>query len=77
MGKTNFEDDLKRLEEIGKELKDGTVELESATRLFQEGITLSKKLDRELRTMEKRIETVLAENDADEEEPMTKPFEEV
>lgn len=56
-----FEDELERLEEIGELLKDGSVGLETAARLFQEGITLSKKLDAELSGMERRIELVVNE----------------
>lgn len=55
---SDFEERLRRLEEIGGKLKDGGIPLDEATRLYEEGISLSKRLEKELQTMERRIEIV-------------------
>lgn len=55
--KTNtFEQRLHRLEEIANQLRNGDVPIDDATRLFEEGLALSKELQSELSTLEQRIE---------------------
>ncbi len=57
----DFETRLKRLEEIGETLRDGTVPLDKASKLFEEGLTLSKTLSAELQKIEKRVEILAGE----------------
>lgn len=61
----DFEARLTRLEAIGESLRDGSVPLEEASKLFEEGIGLARALDAELRKIEKRVE-ILA-NSVDDE----------
>lgn len=42
--KSTFEKDFERLEEIALKLESGDISLEEALKLFEEGVTLSKRL---------------------------------
>ena len=52
----NFEDSIKRLENIVKELEGGDVEIGKALDLFEEGTRLSKMCAKKLATVERRVE---------------------
>jgi exodeoxyribonuclease VII small subunit len=54
--KENFEDALKRLEEIVRELEKGEIGIEEALKLFEEGTSLSKICASKLSNVEKRVE---------------------
>ncbi len=51
-----FEDAIKKLENIVKELESGDVEIEKALNLFEEGTRLSKICAKKLSKIERRIE---------------------
>ncbi|MFZ5652289.1 MAG: exodeoxyribonuclease VII small subunit [Bacillota bacterium] len=53
--KMTFEESIKRLEEIVRELEDGQIPLERALDLFSEGITVSKFCQASLEEAERRI----------------------
>ncbi len=53
--KNTFEDNLSRLEEIGKELDEGDLGLEKSIALFEEGIQLSKSCITALQKAELKI----------------------
>ena len=59
----SFEQDLKRLEEIVKELEQGELELERALALYEEGTGLNRKLAERLDEAERRIEILTREAD--------------
>ncbi|HEB29922.1 MAG TPA: exodeoxyribonuclease VII small subunit [Spirochaetes bacterium] len=52
----NFENSIKRLENIVKELEGGDVEIEKALDLFEEGTRLSKMCATKLAAVERRVE---------------------
>ena len=52
----NFENSIKRLESIVKELESGDVEIEKALDLFEEGTRLSKMCAKKLAAVERRVE---------------------
>ena len=54
----NFEDSIKRLEKIVKELEGGDVEIEKALDLFEEGTRLSKMCAKKLAAVERRVEVL-------------------
>lgn len=58
----NFEEAMKRLEEISTELESGKLNLDEAVNKFEEGINLSKKCNDILEKAEKRI-TILINNE--------------
>ena len=53
--KTNFEEDLKRLEEISILLEDNKIGLDDAVSLYEEGIKLSKSCIKKLKDAELKI----------------------
>lgn len=53
--KQTFEEAMKKLESIVKELEDGDLPLEKALELFSEGISLSKFCQSSLEEAEQRI----------------------
>ena len=67
----NFEERLKRLEEIANKLKAGDIPLEEAIKLFEEGIEISKKLEKELARVERKIQ-ILVNNPTEEEDEKPK-----
>ena len=51
-----FEEAIKRLEEIVRELESGEIEIEKALTVFEEGTRLSKICAKKLSNIERRIE---------------------
>jgi exodeoxyribonuclease VII small subunit len=62
----SFEDSIKRLEEIVKELENGDIEIEKALTLFEEGMRLAKLCAQKLAHVERKIE-ILKKGEKDEE----------
>jgi len=56
-----FEVALERLEAIVGELSDGELDLETALRRFEEGVTLSRQCARQLETARQRVEVLVQE----------------
>ncbi len=52
----SFEDALKRLEEIVKELEKGDIEIEKALLLFEEGTKLSRICAKKLSQIERKVQ---------------------
>jgi exodeoxyribonuclease VII small subunit len=61
----NFEERLNRLEELGAFVKKNDVPLDEALAAFEEGIKLSRSLEKDLEKVENRIEILT--NGTDEE----------
>ena len=58
----NFEETMKKLEEIATELEKGNLNLEESVEKFEQGVELSKKCNKYLEEAEKRI-TILLQKD--------------
>ena len=56
----NFEQRLQRLEELGSEIKKSDIKLEDALKMFEEGITLAKGMEKELDKIEGKIFFILS-----------------
>lgn len=69
--KISFEEALSRLEEIVKELENGTAELDKSLDMFEEGIKLVKLCTSKLDVAEQRIALLTKNEDGDYGE---KPF---
>jgi exodeoxyribonuclease VII small subunit len=67
MAKANFEDNMKKLEEIVDELEKGELNLDDSISKFEDGIKLSKECNKILEDAEKKI-TILLEKDGNIEE---------
>ncbi len=59
--KSNFEQDLSRLDEISRILEEDGVELENAISLFDEGVKLSKSCLKTLKEAELKITELKSE----------------
>lgn len=70
----NFEEAMKRLEEIAQELEKGDLDLDQAVKKFEEGMALSKKCNEILQEAEKRI-TILIQEDGEIKEENFVPTE--
>ena len=57
-----FEESLKRLEEIVKDLENGNVQLDDAINKFKEAMDLSKTCNEKLKNAEENITKILKEN---------------
>lgn len=64
-----FEDCLLRLEKIVDELERGSVPLEQALKLFEEGMQLSASCRKELEQAEGKVEILLKQNGKLQPEP--------
>lgn len=71
----NFEDAMKRLEEIANELEKGDLTLDESVKKFEDGISLSKKCNEFLDNAEKKI-TMLINNGEEIKEENFIPKEE-
>ncbi len=60
---SSFEDELKRLEEIVRDLESEKVTLEKALRLFEEGSKIAKSAEKKLRASQVKVREVLGEED--------------
>jgi len=56
-----FEERLQRLEQLGDELRQGSLPIDQAIARFEEGITLARALERDLSKIERRIEILVNE----------------
>lgn len=57
-----FEESLKRLEEIVKDLENGNVPLDDAINKFKEAMDLSKTCNEKLKNAEENVNKILKEN---------------
>ena len=64
MSKDNFEDSMKKLEEIVTELENGNLNLDESVSKFEEGIKIAKQCNNILEDAEKKI-TILLEKDGE------------
>lgn len=62
MEEINFEEAMKKLEQITDELEKGDLSLDESVKKFEEGIKLSKECNKILEDSEKRI-NILINND--------------
>jgi exodeoxyribonuclease VII small subunit len=73
--KDAFETQLKRLEEIVKQLEGGQLPLEDSLRIFEEGVRLSRNCHEKLSAAERRVEVLLQEGGAIVTEPFTEALD--
>jgi len=58
MSEFDFENAMKRLEEIVNELDKGDLSLDDSLKIFEEGIELSKKCSNKLNQAEKKLKSL-------------------
>ncbi len=64
----NFEDAMKKLEEIASELEKNDLDLDTSVLKFEEGMKLSKQCSKMLEDAEKRISILIKTDDGITEE---------
>lgn len=64
----NFEDAMKKLEEIASELEKNDLDLDTSVSKFEEGMKLSKKCSEMLEDAEKRISILIKTDEGISEE---------
>ena len=69
-----FEERLEKLEELNEKMKAGSIPLDEAVGMFEEGIKLAKSLEKDLSKIERKIEVLVNEPDSPEEEPNLELF---
>jgi len=74
MKEIKFEEAIKKLEEISKELESGSLSLDESVDKFEEGMKLSKTCTKMLNEAEKRI-NILINNDGEISEENFTPQE--
>jgi exodeoxyribonuclease VII small subunit len=72
-----FEQRLERLEKLAEKLREGNIPLEEAVAIFEEGMKLSKWLEKDLSKVERRVEILTNEPAGDLEEPGLELFPEL
>ncbi|PKL25408.1 MAG: exodeoxyribonuclease VII small subunit [Spirochaetae bacterium HGW-Spirochaetae-3] len=65
----NFEERLKRLEELSETIREPDLALEDAVAIFEEGVKLSKGLEKDLDRIESRVEILLNQPAAPDGKP--------
>lgn len=55
----NFEEKLNRLEELSQDIKRSGISLEDALKDFEEGIKLAKGMEKEIDTIESKIQILM------------------
>jgi len=72
MAEQKFETNMKRLEEIVTKMESGELSLEESLKLFEEGIKLSRMLNKRLEEAERKVE-MLVKDEAGNQKAV--PFE--
>ena len=72
-----FEDKLKRLEQLAESIQEADLPLDQAVRTFEEGMKISRALEKELSRIERKVE-ILINNPAETgEKPSLELFPEL
>ncbi len=70
----SFEERLARLEEINETINSGTITLEDAVAHFEEGIRIAQGLEKELEKIERKIEVLTNQPEAEGDKPNLELF---
>ena len=73
----NFEERLTHLEEICQKIMEGKIPLEEAVSLFEDGIKISKSLEKELSKIERKIEILVNNPEQPDDKPELELFPEL
>ncbi len=69
-----FEERLARLEQLSEQIRDNEIPLDDAVRIFEEGVKLARALERDLTRVERRVQVLVNEPQAEDEEPILELF---
>lgn len=65
--KMKFQDAMNRLDEIVALLNNSSLELEEAMKYFEEGLTLSKQCEKQLKEFENKMDQLMIAKENDDE----------
>jgi exodeoxyribonuclease VII small subunit len=65
----NFEERLKRLEQLSERIREPELALEDAVAMFEEGVKLSRSLEKDLDRIESRVEILLNQSEKPDDAP--------
>ena len=71
----NFEERLTTLENLNEKMKDGSIALDEAVQIFEEGIKLAKSLEKDLSKIERKVEILVNKPEDDTEKPNLELFD--
>jgi len=71
----NFEERLTTLENLNEKMKEGSIPLDEAVQLFEEGIKLAKSLEKDLSKIERKVEILVNKPEDSTEKPNLELFE--
>jgi len=71
----SFEQELERLEEIVEKIKDNKVPIEEAISMFEEGMKISRSLEKEIEKMEGKVNVLLNSPIKEDEKPVLELFD--
>lgn len=71
----NFEERLTNLEELNEKMKEGSIALDEAVQIFEEGIKLAKGLEKDLSKIERKIEILVNKPETNDDEPNLELFD--
>jgi len=63
----NFENKLKRMEEIATTLRNNETELDKSIELYKEGMLISKELEKKLESIKREIKIINIKNETEVE----------
>ncbi len=69
----DFEKNLNRLEELSNEIKDTSISLEQALKDFEEGIKLAKSLEKDIDSIERKVQILMKDEEEKEDSSTTPP----
>ena len=72
-----FEERLARLEQLSEQIRNNDVPLDTAVKIFEEGVKLARALERDLSRIERRIQILVNEPEEDGAEPVLELFPEL
>lgn len=73
----SFEERLERLEELGSSIRDNSLPLEEAVKLFEEGMKLSRSLEKDLGRIERKVEILINSPEGPDDRPELELFPEL
>ncbi len=71
----NFEERLTTLENLNEKMKEGSIPLDEAVQLFEEGIKLAKSLEKDLSKIERKVEILVNKPEKESDKPNLELFE--
>lgn len=70
----SFERDMARMEEITNRLQDNSVPLEESIKLFEEGVGIARRVEKELTEIERKVEILTSPVDGTDPNPSIELF---